>query len=68
MSETIFEIGFLEPGNNRIASDSELFVNPFLAHLYSMLLSLLFTFEQLALDSLNLDDRSELALLVNNTN
>jgi hypothetical protein len=33
-----------------------------------MLLGLLFSFEQLALDSLNLDDRSELAPIGNNTN
>ncbi len=42
--------------------------NPFFAQPYSMLLGLLFTFEQLALDSLNLDDRSKLAPMVNNTN
>jgi hypothetical protein len=43
-------------------------INPFFAQPYSMLLGLLFSFDQLALDSLNLDDRSELAPLVNNTN
>ena len=45
-----------------------LLINPFFAQLYSMLLGLLFSFEQLALDSLNLDDRSELAPIVNDTN
>jgi hypothetical protein len=45
-----------------------LLIKPFFAQLYSMLLGLLFSFEQLALDSLNLDDRSELAPIVNNTN
>jgi hypothetical protein len=45
-----------------------LLINPFFAQLYSMLLGLLFSFEQLALDSLNLDDRSELVPIVNNTN
>jgi hypothetical protein len=33
-----------------------------------MLLGLRFTFKQLALDSLNLDNRAKLATLVNNTN
>jgi hypothetical protein len=41
-----------------------LLINPFFAQLYSMLLGLLFSFEQLALDSLNLDDRSKLATLI----
>jgi hypothetical protein len=45
-----------------------LLINPFFAQLYSMLLGLLFSFAQLALDSLNLNDRSEPAPLINNTN
>ena len=53
---------------NTTVKFSLLLINPFLAQLYSMLLGLLFSFEQLALDSLILDDRPELASLVNNTN
>src|SRR5215475_9635193 len=45
-----------------------LLISPFFAQLYSMLLGLLLNFEQLALDSLNLDDRSGLGPLINNTN
>ena len=45
-----------------------LLISPFFAQLYSMLLGLLLSFEQFALDSLNLDDRSEPAPLINNTN
>jgi len=45
-----------------------LLISPFFAQLYSMLLGLRFSFEQLALDPLNLDDRSEPAPLINNTN
>jgi hypothetical protein len=41
-----------------------LLINPFFAQFYSMLLGLLFSFEHLTLDSLNLDDRSELIPLV----
>ena len=43
-------------------------ISPFFAQLYSMLLGLLLSFEQFALDSPNLDDRSEPAPLINNTN
>ena len=43
-------------------------INPFLALLYSVLLGLLFTFIQRALDSMNLNQRSELVSLINNTN
>jgi len=43
-------------------------INPFLAQLYSVLLGLLFTLIQRALDSMNLNQRSELVSLINNTN
>ena len=45
-----------------------LLINRFFAQLYSMLLGLLFSFEQLAFDSVNLNERSELPPIVNNTN
>src|SRR5262249_45308912 len=51
----------------RVTSSSELLINPFLAQLHSLFLGLLFAFEQLALDSLNLGNRSKLFTLINNT-
>src|SRR5262249_54788525 len=51
----------------RSASTSELLINPFFAQFHSVVFGLLFTFEQSALESLNLDNRFKLLPLINNT-
>ena len=53
---------------NTTVQSRSLPINPLFAQLDPMFLGLLFGLEPLAPDSLNLDERSELSLLVNNTN